>query len=85
VKRKNILVRILEAFHASRRRETRRVLRRYDHLIERHSPIATPSIVPDPRHTEESCRNAHGDESPIRADDRARRNAVGHSARNQVA
>jgi hypothetical protein len=85
MKRKNIFVRILDALHASRRREARRALRRYDHLIERHSRIATPSIVPDFQQTEESDRNAHGNKSSIRADDRVRRNAAGHSAQDQFA
>lgn len=85
VKRKNIFVRILEALHASRRLEARRVLRRYDHLIERHQPIDAVSIVPDASHTEEGHRNAHGNKSSIRADDRTGRNAAGHSARDQYA
>jgi hypothetical protein len=85
VKRKNIFIRILAALHASRRREVRRVLRRYDHLIDRHSRNATPSIMPDSQQAEESCRNAYGNKSPVRADDWSRRNAAGHSARDQYA
>ena len=85
VKRKNIFVRILEALHASRRREARRVLRRYDHLIERHSRAATPSIVPDTSHTEEGLQNAHGNKSSLRADNRTHRSASSGSARGQYA
>lgn len=85
VKRKNFFVRILEALHASRRLEARRVLRRYDHLIERHQPIAAVSIVPDASHTEEGHRSANESNPSIRADDRFRRNAAGHSAQNQFA
>ena len=85
VKRKNIFVRILAAFHASRRREVRRVLRRYDHLIERHSRAATPGIVPDSQQTEESSRNAYRNKSPVHADDRSNRNAGGHSAQDRSA
>jgi hypothetical protein len=85
VKRKNIFVRILEALHASRRIEAQRVLCRYDHLIERHSRAATPSIVPDSRQTEESRRNAHGNNSSIRTDDRTRRNAANSSTQDQFA
>ena len=83
--RKNIFVRILEALHASRRREARRVLRRYDHLIERHQSIAAVGIVPDASQIEEGHRNAHGNKSSIRAGDRSHRNAAGHSARDQFA
>jgi hypothetical protein len=61
------------------------VLRRYDHLINRNYGNATPSIVPDPHQTEENCRNAHGINSPVCADDRSRRNAAGHSAQDQFA
>jgi len=85
VKRKNIFVRVLEALHASRRLEAQRVLRRYDHLVERRQSIAAVSIVPDASHTEESHRNAHGNKSSIRTDDRSRRNAAGHSAQDQFA
>ena len=85
VKRKNVFIRILAAFHASRRREVRRVLRRYDHLIERHSRAATPGIVPDSQQTEESSRNAYGSKSTVDAGGRNRRNAAGHSAQDQSA
>lgn len=85
VMRKNIFARILAALHASRRGEVRRVLRRYDHLIVRHSRNPEPGIVPDVQPTEESCRNAYGNESPLRADDRSRRNAASSSARGQYA
>jgi hypothetical protein len=84
MKRKNIFVRILEALHASRRIEARRVLRRYDHLIERQSRAATPSIVPDSQ-TEESRRSAYGNNSSIRAGDRTRRNAASSSTQDQFA
>jgi hypothetical protein len=85
VKRNNIFVRILEALHASRRLEAQRVLRRYDHLIERYQSIAAVSIVPDASFTEESHRNAHGNKPSLRADDRTRRNAASRSARDQYA
>jgi hypothetical protein len=85
LKRKNIFVHILEALHASRRLEARRVLRRYDHLIDRRQPTAVVSIVPDASHTEESHRNAHGNKSSIRAGDRTRRNAGSRSVRDQFA
>jgi hypothetical protein len=85
MKRKNIFVSILEALHASRRIEARRVLRRYDHLIERQSRAATPSIVPDSQQTEESRRNAYGNNSSIRAGDRTRRNAASSSTQDQFA
>jgi hypothetical protein len=85
VKRNNIFVRIFEAIHTSRRLEAQRVLRRYDHLIERHQSIAAVSIVPDASHTEESHRNAHGNKSSIRANDGIHGNATGHSAQDQFA
>jgi hypothetical protein len=83
--RKNIFLRILVALHASRRREARRVLRHYSHLIEQYSRTATASIAPDSKHTEESPRNAHANTSPNRSDDGTRRNAAGHAAQDQFA
>ena len=85
VKRSNIFVRILEALHASRRLEAQHVLRRYDHLIKRYPSIAAVGIVPDASHTEEGHRNAHGNNSPIRADNRIRRSAATRSGRDQFA
>ena len=84
VTRKNIFIRLLVSLHASRRREAQRVLRRYDHLIERHSQIAT-SLAPDAPPTEEGHQNAHGNKSPLRADDRSDRNTAIRSIRNQYA
>jgi hypothetical protein len=74
-KRKNIFLRILTALHVSRRREARRVLRHYSHLIEQCSRAATLSITADSSQPEESSRNAHGNKAPLRADDRTRRTA----------
>ncbi|MEO8321121.1 MAG: hypothetical protein ABJA75_17535 [Bradyrhizobium sp.] len=72
-KRKNIFLRILAALHVSRRREARRVIFHYSHLIERYSRVATPGIAAEPSPPEESSRNAHGNKAPICADDRTRR------------
>jgi hypothetical protein len=72
-KRKNIFLRILAALHVSRRRESRRVIRHYSHLIEKYSRAATSSIAAEPSHPEESNRNAHGNKASLRADDRTRR------------
>jgi hypothetical protein len=82
VKRRNIFVRILEALHASRRLEVQHVLRRYEHLIERHQSIAAVGIVPDGSRAEEGHRNAHGSNSSSLADDRTHRNP---SPRNRFA
>jgi hypothetical protein len=72
-KRKNIFLRILAALHVSRRRESRRVICHYSHLIEKYSRVATSSIAADSLPPEESSRNAHGNKIPLRADDRTRR------------
>jgi hypothetical protein len=80
-KRKNILVRILEALHASRRLEAHRMLRRYSHLIARPE---TSGIVPAPRQ-EEDHRNVHGHNSVIHLSGRARRHAATRSISDQHA
>jgi len=72
-KRKNFFLRIFAALHVSRRREARRVIRHYSHLVENYSGGAISNIAADSLHPEESSQNAHGNKITIRADDRTRR------------
>jgi hypothetical protein len=72
-KRKNIFLRIFAALHVSRRREARRVIRHYSHLVEKYSNVATPSIAAESLHPEESSQNAHGNKITVRTGDRTRR------------
>jgi len=74
-KRKGFFTRLLEALHRSRRRDAIRVLRRYRHLIAGQAQIRPARHVPESRQTEKSSRNAHGDNTPARADRKARRDA----------
>ena len=78
MKRKGFFTRLLEAFHRSRRRDAIRVLRRYRHLIAGQAQIRPAIHVPksgQTEQTEKSSRNAHGNNTPVRADHTARRDA----------
>ena len=72
-KRKGLFVRILEAFHRSRRREAIRVLRRYRHLAAGQAQVRPAKPAPEFRQTEKSSRNAHGNNAPVHADRKVRR------------
>jgi hypothetical protein len=74
-KRKGFFTRLLEALHRSRRRDAIRVLRRYRHLIAGQAQIRPVRHAPESRQTEESSRNAHGDNTLVRAIRQARRDA----------
>jgi hypothetical protein len=74
-KRKGFFARLLEALHRSRRRDAIRVLRRYRHLIAGQAQIRPARHVPESRQIEKSNRNAYGDNTPVRADRKARRDA----------
>jgi hypothetical protein len=74
-KRKGFFMRLLEAFHRSRRRDAIRVLRRYRHLIAGQAQIRPAIHVPKPGQTEKSSRNAHGNNALACAIRRARQNA----------
>jgi hypothetical protein len=74
-KRKGFFARLLEALHCSRRRDAIRVLRRYRHLIAGQAQIRPARHVPESRQTEKSNRNAHGNNTPARADHTAHRDA----------
>jgi hypothetical protein len=74
-KRKGFFARLLEALRRSRRRDAIRVLRRYRHLIAGQAQIRPARHVPESRQTEKSNRNAYGDNTPVRADRKARRDA----------
>ena len=74
-KRKGFFTRLLEALHRSRRRDAIRVLRRYRHLIAAQAQVRPARHVPESRQTEKSNRNAYGDNTPVRADRKARRDA----------
>lgn len=74
-KRKGFFTRLLEALHRSRRRDAIRVLRRYRHLIAGQAQIRPVRHAPKSRQTEESSRNAHGDNTLVRAIRQARRDA----------
>lgn len=71
-KRKSLVVRTLEALHTSRRREARRLLRRYRHLIEEPCGIG---MAPDSPAAEESSRDANGNKASVCAGHRIRRSA----------
>jgi hypothetical protein len=79
-KRKGIFLRILEALHRSRRRDAIRVLRRYHHLNAGQAQVRPLNTAPEFQKTEESSRNAHGNDTLARAIRRARQNA-----RNELA
>jgi hypothetical protein len=72
-KRKGFFTRLLEAFHRSRRRDAIRVLRRYRHLIAGQAQVRPARHVPESRQTEKSNRNAHENNTPVRANHKARR------------
>ncbi len=74
-KRGGFFARLLEALHRSRRRDAIRVLRRYRHLIAGQAQIRPASHVPKSRQTEMSSRNAHRNNTPVRADHQTRRDA----------
>jgi hypothetical protein len=74
-KRKGFFARLLEALHRSRRRDAIRVLRRYRHLIAGQAQIRPARHVPKSRQIEKSSRNAHGNNTPVRADRKPRRDA----------
>jgi hypothetical protein len=74
-KRGGFFTRLLEALHRSRRRDAIRVLRRYRHLIAGQAQIRPARHVPKSRQTEKSSRNAYGNNTPVRADRQARRDA----------
>jgi hypothetical protein len=78
-KRKSIFLRILEALHASRRREAKRVVRRYRHLMAQPSQVRTIASAPVPQSPEESSRNANGNKPPVHTDRRTQ------GARNEFA
>ncbi|MET0169346.1 MAG: hypothetical protein ABW191_03065 [Aliihoeflea sp.] len=80
MKRKSIFLRILEALHRSRRRDAIRVLRRYRHLNAGQAQVRPANTAPEFQKTEESSRNAHGNDTLARAIRRARQNA-----RNELA
>jgi hypothetical protein len=75
MKRKGFFTRLLEALHRSRRRDAIRVLRRYRHLIAGQAQVRPARHVPESRQTEKSNRNAHGNNTPVRADHTAHRDA----------
>ena len=79
-KRKNSFLRILEALHRSRRRDVIRVLRRYRHLSAGKAQVRPAKPAPASQKIEESSRNAHGNDTLVRAIRRARQNA-----RNELA
>ncbi|UPK03604.1 hypothetical protein [Bradyrhizobium sp. 170] len=72
-KRKGFFTRLLEALHRSRRRDAIRVLRRYRHLIAGQAQVRPAKPVPESRQTEKSSQNAHGNNTRVRADRKARR------------
>jgi hypothetical protein len=74
-KRKGFFTRLLEALHRSRRRDAIRVLRRYRHLIAGQAQVRPAKPVPDSRQTEKSSRNAHRNNTSLRAERKARRDA----------
>jgi hypothetical protein len=73
--RGGFFARLLEALHRSRRRDAIRVLRRYRHLIAGQPQIRPTSHAPKSRQTEKSSRNAHRNNTPVRADRPAHRDA----------
>jgi hypothetical protein len=75
MKRKGFFTRLLEALHRSRRRDAIRVLRRYRHLIAGQAQVRPARHVPESRQTEKSSRNAHENNTPVRADHTAHRGA----------
>lgn len=75
VRREGFFVRILEALHRSRRREAIRVLRRHRHLMAGQGAGSPAKPAPESPHTEKSSRNAHGNNTPTRADHRTGENA----------
>ena len=75
MKRKGFFTHVLEAFHRSRRRDAIRVLRRYRHLIAGQAQIRPARHVSKSRQTEMSSRNAHRNNTPVRADHQTRRDA----------
>jgi hypothetical protein len=78
--RKGLITRLLEAIHRSRRRDAIRVLRRYRHLIAGQAQVRPARHVPESRQTEKSSRNAHENNTPVRADHTALRDAGTRSA-----
>jgi hypothetical protein len=74
-RRKGFFARLLEALHRSRRRDAIRVLRRYRHLIAGQAQVRPAKPVPDSRQTEKSSRNAHRNNTSLRAERKARRDA----------
>jgi hypothetical protein len=77
-KRKGFFTHLLEAFHRSRRRDAIRVLRRYRHLVAGQPRIRPAIHVPksgQTEQTEKSSRNAHGNNTLVRAIRQARQNA----------
>ena len=66
-KRKGIFLRILEALHRSRRRDAIRVLRRCRHLNAGQAQVRPATPAPESQ-KEESSRNAHENNTLVRAD-----------------
>ena len=71
-------LRMLEALHRSRRRDAIRVLRRYRHLIAGQAQVRPAQPAPESRQTEKSSRNVHGNNTSLRAERKARRDAGNH-------
>ena len=70
-KRQSIFQRILNALHASRRREAKRVLRRYRHLFAQHPQVRAFTAESFSQPSEES-QNAHGNTTSLRVEHRTR-------------
>jgi hypothetical protein len=75
VRRKGFFARILEALHRSRRREAIRTLRRYRRLMAGQAQVRPAKPAPESPHIEKSSWNAHGNNTPTRADRSTSENA----------
>ncbi|WKA28166.1 hypothetical protein [Bradyrhizobium roseum] len=72
---KGFLVRLLEALHRSRRRNTIQLLRRYRHLIAGQAQVRPASRVPQSRPAGKSSRSDHESGTPNPAIRRVRQKA----------
>ena len=73
--RKGFFARLLEALHRSRRRDAIRVLRRYRHLLAGQAQLRLAKPGPESRPIETGTRNVHGNNTLVRADRKAGRDA----------